>query len=209
VVDQGEPVIKIDSYQMYKAEDGYRNITMAVDDPAWHAMVHAAMEVAGYTSYGMNRSGEDGKITFTFVTHAMASVLKERHMHSCRNSLGGIFPNKLADIIPGRLGTTQADLDRHIQLTCIPEARREYLLQGLDEVMTSNCDRLITVFGLDAGPAVLRGHNFDGTVEYQWLNDTTKINHVLNVSRECYVYSKYSRSTGSVLTTERVDIVPI
>lgn len=101
-----ENSICIDSYAMYKVEDGYRNITMAVDDPGWHAIVHQAMEAAGYTSYGMNRTGEDGKITFTFVTHAMAAVLKERHMHSCRNSLSTIIPGSLGEIVR-KLGDLQ------------------------------------------------------------------------------------------------------
>ena len=200
--------IKIDSYAMYKVEDGYRNITMADDDPGWHAIVHQAMENAGYTSYGMNRTGDEGKITFTFVTHAMAAVLKERHMHSCRNSLGGIFPNTLAEILPGKLGTTQDDMDRRVQLSCIPEARRDYLLQGLDEVMTSNCDRIITLYSLDSGPAVLRGNSFDGSVEFQWIDDAAKTNHVLIVHREHYAYSKYDRNTGTASFTESIQFGP-
>ena len=87
-----EQDIVLDSYDMFKAEDGYRNLTMLDNDPAWHAIVHAAMEQAGYTSYSMNRTGDSGKITFTFVTHARAAELQEQHHHSCRNSLGGV-PN--------------------------------------------------------------------------------------------------------------------
>ena len=187
---------EIDSYSIWKPEDGYRNITMADDDPSWHAIVHQAMENAGYTSYGMNRTGSEGKITFTFVTHARAAELKEQHMHSCRNSLGGV------------LGTTITDPDRRIQLACIPEARRDYLLQGLDEVMTSNCDRIITLYNLDSGPAVLRGVSFDGAVEFQWIDDGAKTNHVLIVHREHYAYSKYDRNTGTATFTESIQFGP-
>ncbi|MNR48758.1 hypothetical protein D3C85_1680380 [compost metagenome] len=65
------------------------------------------MENAGYTSYGMNRTCSEGKVTFTFVTHARAAELKEQHMHSCRNSLSGIIPGSLGEIVR-KLGDVQA-----------------------------------------------------------------------------------------------------
>lgn len=89
--------IILDSYQMFKPEDGYYNVT-TVDDDVVSNIVNTAMIMAGYSIYSVNRTVE-GKRTITFVTNEKRAELHEAHMHSCRNSLGGIIPDELKKVI--------------------------------------------------------------------------------------------------------------
>ena len=82
---------------MFKESDGYINITM-LDEHVMRTLLEKSMDLTGHSLYATNRTKGDGKVTLTFVTHARAAELKEQHLHSCRNSLGGIIPEPLQAI---------------------------------------------------------------------------------------------------------------
>jgi hypothetical protein len=89
--------LNLDSYEMFKEADGYINITM-LDERMMRTLLEKAMEGTGHSLYATNRTMGDGKVTLTFVTNEKAAVLKEQHLHSCRNSLSGIIPEPLRAI---------------------------------------------------------------------------------------------------------------
>ncbi|ARV77252.1 hypothetical protein FDI21_gp081 [Pseudomonas phage Noxifer] len=89
--------LNFDSYEMFKESDGYINITM-LDEQVMRTLLEKSMDLTGHSLYATNRTNGDGKVTLTFVTHARAAELKEQHLHSCRNSLGGIIPEPLREV---------------------------------------------------------------------------------------------------------------
>lgn len=90
--------LNLDSYEMFKEADGYINITM-LDEQVMRSLLEKSMDLTGHSLYATNRTKGDGKVTLTFVTKARAAELKEQHLHSCRNSLGGIIPESLKQVI--------------------------------------------------------------------------------------------------------------
>lgn len=101
--------LKLDSYAMFKAEDGYINVTMS-DIPLVTKTVTAAMEASGHSVYGANRTGSNGLVTLTFVTNEQAALLKEMLHASCRNSLAGIIPEPLR-VIQASIGSPGTERD--------------------------------------------------------------------------------------------------
>lgn len=90
--------LMLDSYAMFKAEDGFINITM-LDERVMSDLLVKAMEGTGHQLYGINRTQGDSKVTLTFVTNEHHGRLHEAHQHACRNSMGGIIPKELTQIL--------------------------------------------------------------------------------------------------------------
>jgi hypothetical protein len=87
-----------------KAEDGYHVVELHSQDEEFAKILLEAMKVKGYDVYGFSDRG--GSKQYAFVTAEFAEVLKERHMHSCRNSAGGIFelPTEAKKVDPQVIG---------------------------------------------------------------------------------------------------------
>lgn len=112
--------IILDSYQMFKPEDGYYNVT-TVDDDAVSNIVNTAMIMAGYSIYSVNRTVE-GRRTITFVTNEKRKVLHEAHLAACRNSLGGIIPESLKQVLGkmAELGQGTVAVETYFKTIVVP-----------------------------------------------------------------------------------------
>lgn len=75
-----------DMTKEFTAEKGYHVVEIHGSDQAVHDAVIEGLRVKGYSVYG--RSVRETSVQLTFVTEEFREVLKERHLHSCRNSLG-------------------------------------------------------------------------------------------------------------------------
>jgi hypothetical protein len=73
--------------EMFKPEDGYHIVELHCGDDHFRKALIEAMKIKGYSVYGFSDRGNS--IQLNFVTDEFAEQLRERHLESCRNSLGG------------------------------------------------------------------------------------------------------------------------
>lgn len=110
---------------MLKQSDGYHILTVHSDDKEVRAAVIAGMEYKGYRQYSMSAQ-QDGSVQYGFVTQAFYEVLNQRHMESCRNSMGSSMA-LLQD--KGVLGRAW-DRIRGRSLRTPEERKRDFLVHG-------------------------------------------------------------------------------
>ena len=113
--------LMLDSYAMFKAEDGFINVPM-LDEQVMRGLLVKAFEGTGHHLYSTNRTQGDGKVTLTFVTSEHHARLCESHKESCRNSMGGIIPDSLTQVIGkmAELGNGTVAVETHFKTVAVP-----------------------------------------------------------------------------------------